>query len=109
MSFSVVFLKSAEQDVKELKLYVVKNFGKEAWQATLGRLRDSIKTLQTHPHAGKIPDELGTLNPPQYRQIISSMNRIIYEIRQRTIYIHVVCDNRRDMQEVLIRRVLRGE
>ncbi len=109
MSFSVVFLKSAEQDVKELKHYIANNFGKETWQATLGRLRDSINTLQTHPHAGKIPDELAALNPPQYRQIISGMNRIIYEIRQKTIYIHVVCDSRRDMQGVLNRRVLRGE
>jgi toxin ParE1/3/4 len=109
MSFSVVFLKSAEQDVKELKHYVINNFGKEAWQATLSKLRDSIKTLQTHPHAGKIPDELGTLNPPQYRQIISGMNRIIYEIRERMVYIHIVCDSRRDMQGLLNRRVLRGE
>lgn len=109
MSFSVVFLKSAEQDVKDLKRYVVEKFGKEAWQATLDRLRDSINALQNHPHAGKIPDELGTLNPPQYRQIVSGMNRIIYEIRQRTIYIHIVCDSRRDMQGLLTRRVLRGE
>lgn len=109
MSFAVVFLKSAEQEVKDLKSYVFKKFGKEAWQATLSRLRDSINTLQTHPNTGKIPDELGTLNPPQYREIVSGMNRIIYEIRQRTIYIHVVCDSRRDMQGLLTRRVLRGE
>ncbi len=109
MSLSAVFLKSAEQDVKELKHYTVNNFGKETWQATLGRLRDSINTLQNHPHTGKIPDELTALDPPQYRQIISGMNRIIYEIRQKTIYIHVVCDSRRDMQGLLNRRVLRGE
>ena len=109
MSFSVVFLKSAEQDVKELKHYIVNNFGRETRQATLGKLRDSIKALQTHPHAGKIPNELSTLNPPQYRQIVSGMNRIIYEIRQQTIYIHIVCDSRRDMQGLLNRRVLRGE
>ena len=109
MSFSVVFLKSAEQDVKELKHYIVNNFGKETWQATLGKLRDAIDTLQTHPHAGKIPDELSVLNPPQHRQIISGKNRVIYEIRQQTIYIHIVCDSRRDMQGLLNRRVRRGQ
>ena len=109
MRFSVVFLKSAEQEVKDLKSYIVKKFGKEAWQTTLSSLRDSINILQTHPNAGKVPDELNTLNPPQYREIVSGMNRIIYEIRQRTIYIHLVCDSRRDMQGLLTRRVLRGE
>ena len=87
MSLSVVFLKSAEQDVKELKHYVIRRFGVETWQSTLSKLKESIHTLQAHPQAGKVPDELRTLNPGLFRQIISGMNRVIYEIRQETIYI----------------------
>lgn len=109
MSLSVVFLKSAEQDVKELKHYVIRRFGVETWQSTLSKLKESIYTLQAHPQAGKVPDELSTLNPGQFRQIISGMNRVIYEIRQETIYIHIVCDNRRDMQGLLNRRMMRSE
>lgn len=109
MSFSVVFLKSAEQDLKELKHYVVRRFGAETWQATLGQLKETIHTLQSHPQAGSVPEELRTLNPGQYRQILSGMNRVIYEIRRETIYIHIVCDNRRDMQGLLNRRMMRGE
>ena len=37
------------------------------------------------------------------------MNRIIYEIRRETIYIHIICDSRRDTQGLLMRRMLRGE
>lgn len=107
MSFSVVFLKSAEQDIKELREYVVKRFGNKTWQATLDKLRESVRTIQTQPHAGTLPEELRALNPGQYRQIISGMNRMIYEIRQQTIYIHIVCDNRRDLQGLLNRRMLR--
>lgn len=109
MSLSVVFLKSAEQDVKELKHYVFRRFGVETWQSTLSKLKESIHTLQAHQQAGKVPDELRTLNPGQFRQIISGMNRVIYEIRQETIYIHIVCDNRRDMQGLLNRRMMRSE
>jgi plasmid stabilization system protein ParE len=109
VSFSVVFLKSAEQDIKELKHYVIRRFGIETWQSTLNKLKESIHTLQTHPQAGKVPDELVAINSGQYRQIISSMNRVIYEIRRETIYIHIVCDNRRDMQGLLNRRMMRGE
>ena len=109
MSLSVVFLKSAEQDVKELKHYVFRRFGVETWQSTLSKLQESIHTPQAHPQAGKVPDELRTLNPGLFRQIISGMNRVIYEIRQETIYIHIVCDNRRDMQGLLNRRMMRSE
>lgn len=109
MSYSVVFLKSAEQDLKELKQYIVRRFGNETWQATLGKLKESVQTIQTHPQAGSIPEELRTLNPGQYRQIIAGMNRVIYEIRQQTIYIHIVCDNRRYFQGLLSRRMMRSE
>ncbi len=109
MNFSVVFLKSAEQDLKELKQYIARRFGTETWQATLGKLKESIQTIQAHPQAGGSPEELRTLNPGQYRQIVSGMNRVIYEIRQQTIYIHIVCDNRRDLQSLLNRRMMRWE
>lgn len=108
MSFSVVALKSAEQDAKELKHYIVNNFGKEALANDLGQIA-GFDQHPPNPPTRRPPDELGALNPPHYRQIISGTNRITYEIRQQTIYIHIVCDSRREMQGLLNRRVLRGE
>lgn len=108
MSLQVVFLGSAEQDLKELKNYIVKNFGKETWQASYSKIRDTVNTLKTFPLEGKIPEEIQSLNLTQYRQVISGMNRIIYEVRQETIYIHIVCDTRKDMRSLLTRRLLRA-
>lgn len=107
MSISVVFLRSAEIDLKALKSYLVKNFGKEAWQASYSKIQEAVGTLQTFPLGGKIPEELDKLNLTQYRQVISGMNRIIYEVRKETIYIHMVCDTRKDMQCLLTKRLLR--
>jgi len=106
---TVVFLGSAEDDLKELNRYIVKNFGEETWQTSYRKIKDSIGLLTTFPLAGKIPEELGRLNLTQYRQVLSGMNRIIYEVRQHTIYIHLVCDSRKDMQSHLTRRLLKYE
>lgn len=35
------------------------------------------------------------------------MNRIIYEVRQDAIYIHIIVDTRRDFNALLTRRLLR--
>jgi toxin ParE1/3/4 len=35
------------------------------------------------------------------------MNRIIYEVRQDILYIHIIVDARRDLKTLLIRRLLR--
>jgi toxin ParE1/3/4 len=107
VNVSVVFLRSAELDLKELKSYILKNFGKEAWQASYSRIQEAVGTVQAFPLRGKIPEELGKLNLTQYRQVISGMNRIIYEVRQETIYIHIVCDTRKDMKSLLTKRLLR--
>jgi toxin ParE1/3/4 len=107
MTSRVVFLKSAEQDLKELRRYVVREFGKETWQASLARIKDCAENIGAFPMGGSVPDELERLNLTQYRQVVSGMNRIIYEIRQEIVYIHIVCDTRKDMKSLLTRRLLR--
>ena len=107
MSHKVVILGSAEQDLKELRSYIVKNFSFETWQDTYGRIKEAIRNLNTFPLAGSIPEEIERLNLTQYRQALSGINRIIYEIRQETTYIHIIVDARRDMSSILARRLLR--
>lgn len=107
MSLKVVFLHSAETDLKDLKGYIVKNFGNETWQASYSAIKESVVVIQSFPEGGKIPDELACLNLAQYRQVISGMNRIIYEVRGDTAYIHIVCDTRKDLRNLLMRRILK--
>ena len=107
MSIKVVILESAEHDLKELRGYIVKNFSLEIWQSTYDKLKEAIRNLKTFPLAGSIPEEIEKLNLSQYRQLFSGMNRIIYEVRQDTLYIHIVVEARRDMESLLTRRLLR--
>lgn len=107
MGFKVVILDSAEQDLKELRAYILKNFSVETWRITYAKIKEAIRNLQNFPQAGSIPDEIEKLNLTQYRQVVSGMNRVIYEVRQDVIYVHVVVDTRRDMNTLLTRRLLR--
>jgi plasmid stabilization system protein ParE len=105
----VVILDSAEKDLKELRAYAVKNFSLEVWRNTFGEVKQTIRNLQRFPQTGLILDEIAKLNLTQYRQVLSGMNRIIYELRQDTIYVHVIADARRDMNSLLNRRLLRSD
>lgn len=107
MGFRVVILDSAEQDLKELRAYVLKNFSMETWRTTYAKIKEAIRNLQNFPQTGSIPEEIEKLNLTQYRQILSGMNRIIYEVRQDVIYVHIVVDARREMNALLTRRLLR--
>jgi toxin ParE1/3/4 len=103
----IVFLAGAEEDMKELRRYVLKCFGKSAWQETYEKIKESTRTIQNFPRSGSIPDELVDVRLQQYRQVIAGMNRIIYEVADEVIYIHIVCDTRRDMHTLLSRRLVR--
>jgi len=103
----VLLLASAEQDVKELRSYILKNFSRLTWQTSYGQLKESIRNLATFPYLGRIPDELEAPQLTQYRQILVGKNRVIYEVRQDTVFIHAIIDTRRDMLSFLMARLLR--
>ncbi|CAN5331850.1 type II toxin-antitoxin system RelE/ParE family toxin [soil metagenome] len=106
MKYQIVILQQAELDLLELKNYIVKNFSLSSWQNSYTQIKKTIHSLKSFPQAGKIPTELQELNLTQYRQVFSGLNRIIYELRQDLIYIHIICDTRKDMQNLLTRRLL---
>ncbi|MGU7784752.1 type II toxin-antitoxin system RelE/ParE family toxin [Burkholderia sp. PU8-34] len=108
MTLRVVILRSAEADLKYLKRYIQSNFGVETWQATYSKIKDAIAVIQSYPNRGWIPEELVNINLTQFRQVIAGMNRIIYEVRGDVAYIHIVCDTRKDLKSLLMRRLLRS-
>lgn len=107
MNLKVVFLHSAECDLKELRSYILKRFGQKAWQDSYSQIQDAVGTMAEFPDSGSIPDELRNLGLAQYRQVVAGMNRIIYETRNNTVYIHIVCDTRRDLRSLLMARLLK--
>lgn len=108
MSFKVVILNSAKLDLLEIRDYIQKKFSHGVWQATSAQVRNTMEALAGSPFAGSIPDELKTLNLNDYRQVVSGMNRIIYEIRQDVVFVHAVIDVRRDLMSFLTKRLLRA-
>ncbi len=101
----VVFLRSAEADLRDLRTYVVKNSGAGTWSTTYCKIKDAVARIEAHP---LIPDEFRNLNIAQYRQVLSGMNRIVYEVRGDTAYIHLVCDTRRDLKALLMKRIVQA-
>ncbi|HEY5582151.1 MAG TPA: type II toxin-antitoxin system RelE/ParE family toxin [Rhodoferax sp.] len=103
----VVLLASAEADLRALRGYIVRNFSVSTWSDTYAKIKTSVRNLATYPLLGNIPAELDLLNLTQYRQILSGMNRIIYEVRQDAVYAHIIVDARRDLKDVLMQRLMR--
>jgi plasmid stabilization system protein ParE len=107
MKYEVVILKSAEQDLHDLRGYLLKQFGRDAWLESYQLIKAVIDNLKSFPFSGAVPEALEQINLAQYRQVLAGKNRIIYEVRQKTVFVHLIADCRRDMKTLLTRRLLR--
>jgi plasmid stabilization system protein ParE len=106
MNFRVEILHSAKSDLKEIKSYLTRQFSAASWQQTYDSLKQALRRIETQPYAGSMPEEIERLSLSQYRQVVCGMNRIIYEVRDKTIYVHIIADTRKNLQSLLLKRLI---
>jgi len=107
MTFSVLLVEDAEKDLWEIYLYVAQNDSVEKADRLLDNLERAILKLETLPERGHFPPELERIGVREYREIFFKPYRIIYEVIRSEVFVHCVLDGRRDLQDLLQRRVLR--
>lgn len=107
MKYKVVIDPQAKNDLKEIFSYVAENDGKLLANKLVDNLETALYKLEKYPDRGHIPPELIDTGIKSYLEIHYKPYRIIYEIKNNSVYIHSVLDGRRNIQEILNRRILR--
>lgn len=59
------------------------------------------------PELGMVPHELNAIGITDYLQINCFSYRILYQIELKQVFVHAVFNDRRDMQQLLEKRLLR--
>ena len=75
-------------------------------ESLLNELLDCASTLEHFPDRGSVPSELAQLGIRGFRQLIFQTYRLIYRVTGGSVFVHVIADGRRDMQQLLERRLL---
>ena len=107
MKFKVLIDPQAKQDLKEIFNYVAINDGEISVNKLLDNIKKTIYKLEKFPERGHIPPELIPTGIKNYLEIHFKPYRIIYEIDKKEVYVHLVLDGRRNVQEILSDRLLR--
>ncbi|MGF6805050.1 toxin ParE1/3/4 [Paraburkholderia sp. Clong3] len=98
---------TARIGIDERRSYGVRTFGWEMWRQTSTQLQETITHIRQFPASGHAPAELEGFFEDGFRQGLSGKNRIIYQVRDETVFVHLVVDARRDLPSLLQRIVLR--
>ena len=75
------------------------------WPATRKAIQAELAAISKNPLACAAPPEVQEIVATQYRQGLTTYHRIIYEIVNEVIYVHIICHQRKDMMQILLRRV----
>jgi toxin ParE1/3/4 len=107
MKHQVLVVAEAEEDILDIYRYVLTQDGRERADYVLRKLQDVCRSLVTLPRRGHIPPELERIGVFDFLETHFKPYRIIYQVVGRKVFIQCVLDGRRDMQELLERRLLR--
>ena len=104
--YKTVLSRYAEDDLEEiLDYYFSRNVEYARKLLDLFELR--IEKLKELPERGRIVPELEKQNILEYRELIEGNYRIIYAIEDNRVIIHCTVDSRRNLEELLIKKLLR--
>jgi toxin ParE1/3/4 len=106
MTFAIKFTPGAQKDLRSIHEYIVRNDSREKADYVARRIVEEALSLATAPARGAHPSELLALGRRDYHQVYFKPYRILYKIRDETVFIAVIADGRRDMQSLLARRLI---
>ena len=106
MTYEVVLTKDAERDLEDIYRYIAEHDSPVNADHVLERLLQATQALTTLPDRGSCPTELRPIGIAEYRQVFFKPYRLIYRVHAQQVVVYVVADGRRDMQSLLVRRLL---
>lgn len=105
-TFTVRITAGARKDLRSIHDYILQNDSRERADYVVQNIFSVISTLKELPTRGVRPAELLALGNRIYRELFFKPYRILYTIREDTVYIALIADGRRDMYSLLANRLL---
>ncbi|MEO8208951.1 MAG: type II toxin-antitoxin system RelE/ParE family toxin [bacterium] len=106
MKYEVRFIFDAEKDINEIYEYVASNDSKINAEKLIDKLIQKCSDLDRFPNRGYKLTELEYLEVKDYLEIHYKPYRIIYRIIERVVFVHCILDGRRNLNDLLHKRLL---
>lgn len=104
----VLWARSARRDLESLVSYLADR-SPQAALSTLEQLESRAKALATLADRGRVVPELARLHLQHYRDLVVAPYRLVYRIRGSHVLVLVLFDARRNLEDVLLDRLIRVE
>jgi toxin ParE1/3/4 len=109
MKYKIIWSKDAGEELIEIITWYKYNAGKNTAQKIYSRINAQIKRLKDMPGIRKPVQLLKDIGINDYRQIIQEHWIIYYKVERECIKIISVIDGRRNLEEILYKKIIDGK
>ena len=103
--YEVVLSQLAEIDINEIVSYYLQK-NRDVALELYKRIKNRILELDNLPNKGRIVPELDKNGIHEFRELIEGNYRIVYSIHEMRVHILAVVDSRRNLDDILINKVI---
>ncbi len=103
-TYQIVWAGVAENDLKDIIKFIAIDSPANALKI-LNNIKQSTSSLYISPERGRVVPELHEQGIHTYRELILRPWRIIYRISTANVYVLAVIDSRRNVEDVLLKRL----
>ena len=103
--FKVHWADVAEDDLQSILLYIAEDSPANA-RKFFEKIKEKASSLSQLPERGRIVPELQDQGIFLYRECIVAPWRIIYRISEKKVFILTVLDSRRNVEDILLKRLI---
>lgn len=105
-TYKVFWSEAAEGDLKSIIEYIYVD-NPQAARGSLKKIKAKTSALCSFPQRGRVVPELKEHGILQYRELIVPPWRVIYRISGQQVYVLSVIDSRRNIEDILLERLVR--
>jgi len=106
--YRVSWTDTAKADLLAIVEFIAADSSANALQV-LDRLELRAASLEEHPDRGRLVPELQAIDVSHYRELIEKPWRLNYRVSGRRVLVLAVLDGRRDLQSLLLERLVRND
>ena len=106
-SYTVEFTAVAQDDLQAIAEFIAGD-NPDAALRVVEQIAARCTTLKQMPERGRVVPELAAVGLHTYRELVLSPWRILYRISGLTVFVLAVLDGRRNLEDILLERVVRG-
>ena len=105
-NFKVIWTKNAELDL-ELIIEYIKIDSINIAKKIFTEIREECNDLYFLPERKRVVPELQQINIFKYREIIYKRWRIVYKVDNEKVYVVLVADSSRNLEDILFQRLIK--